>query len=77
MSARIPQVVLRFLLAPNRKQFLRQPLNVIDVASVFPVYVTLICDWALGAQSELGDLGRVLQVPLLPPHSGDTRLPHE
>uniref|UniRef100_A0A3Q2YFD6 Delayed-rectifier potassium channel regulatory subunit KCNS1 n=1 Tax=Hippocampus comes TaxID=109280 RepID=A0A3Q2YFD6_HIPCM len=62
VCACIPQVVLRFLLAPNRKQFLRQPLNVIDVASVFPVYVTLICDWALGAQSELGDLGRVLQV---------------
>ncbi|XP_051931872.1 potassium voltage-gated channel subfamily S member 2 isoform X2 [Hippocampus zosterae] len=56
------EVMLRFLLAPNRKRFLRQPLNVIDVASVFPVYVTLICDWALGAQSELGDLGRVLQV---------------
>ncbi|XP_077434098.1 delayed-rectifier potassium channel regulatory subunit KCNS2-like isoform X6 [Vanacampus margaritifer] len=57
------KVVMRFLLAPNRKQFLRHPLNVIDVASVLPVYVTLVCEWTLGAQSELGDLGRVLQVP--------------
>ncbi|XP_077434095.1 delayed-rectifier potassium channel regulatory subunit KCNS1-like isoform X3 [Vanacampus margaritifer] len=56
------EVVMRFLLAPNRKQFLRHPLNVIDVASVLPVYVTLVCEWTLGAQSELGDLGRVLQV---------------
>ncbi|XP_019736027.1 potassium voltage-gated channel subfamily S member 1-like [Hippocampus comes] len=78
------EVVLRFLLAPNRKQFLRQPLNVIDVASVFPVYVTLICDWALGAQSELGDLGRVLQVPLFlltlgirVSHTNDSHLPFE
>ncbi|XP_077384614.1 delayed-rectifier potassium channel regulatory subunit KCNS1-like isoform X2 [Festucalex cinctus] len=56
------EVALRFLLAPNRNQFLRRPLNVIDVASVLPVYVTLACEWTLGAQSELGELGRVLQV---------------
>ncbi|XP_057701979.1 potassium voltage-gated channel subfamily S member 1-like [Corythoichthys intestinalis] len=56
------EVVLRFLLAPNRKQFFHRPLNVIDATCVLPVYVTLLCDWTLGAQSEQGMMGRVLQV---------------
>ncbi|XP_061788814.1 delayed-rectifier potassium channel regulatory subunit KCNS1 [Nerophis lumbriciformis] len=56
------EVVMRLLLAPNRKRFFQHPLNIIDLSSIFPVYVTLVCDIALGAQSELGDLGRVIQV---------------
>ncbi|XP_061899323.1 potassium voltage-gated channel subfamily S member 1-like isoform X1 [Entelurus aequoreus] len=56
------EVVMRLLLAPNRKRFFQHPLNIIDLSSIFPVYVTLVCDIALGAQSELEDLGRVIQV---------------
>ncbi|XP_077459543.1 delayed-rectifier potassium channel regulatory subunit KCNS2-like isoform X1 [Stigmatopora argus] len=62
------EVALRFLSAPDRKRFFLQPLNAIDAASVLPVYVTLLCDWTLGARSERGLTGRVLQVPAaLPP----------
>ncbi|XP_077459544.1 delayed-rectifier potassium channel regulatory subunit KCNS1-like isoform X2 [Stigmatopora argus] len=56
------EVALRFLSAPDRKRFFLQPLNAIDAASVLPVYVTLLCDWTLGARSERGLTGRVLQV---------------
>ncbi|XP_061640549.1 potassium voltage-gated channel subfamily S member 1-like isoform X2 [Phyllopteryx taeniolatus] len=52
------EVLLRFLLSPNRKRFLLRPLNVIDVASVLPVYVTLVCERTLGDRSQ----GRPLQV---------------
>ncbi|XP_061689578.1 potassium voltage-gated channel subfamily S member 1-like isoform X2 [Syngnathoides biaculeatus] len=52
------EVLLRFLLSPNRKRFLLRPLNAIDVASVLPVYVTLVCERTLGDRSR----GRPLQV---------------
>ncbi|XP_058488887.1 potassium voltage-gated channel subfamily S member 2 [Solea solea] len=56
------EVVTRLLLAPNRRKFFRHPLNIIDIASVVPIYVTLIFDVVLGSESELGDLGRLIQV---------------
>ncbi|XP_053723858.1 potassium voltage-gated channel subfamily S member 1 [Synchiropus splendidus] len=56
------EVVTRLLLAPNRRKFFRHPLNLIDVVSVVPIYITLLCDWTLGAEAELGNLGRLVQV---------------
>lgn len=52
----------RLLLAPNRKKFFHHPLNIIDMVSVVPIYITLIFDLTLGSESELGDLGRLIQV---------------
>ncbi|XP_056292523.1 potassium voltage-gated channel subfamily S member 1 [Pseudoliparis swirei] len=56
------EVVARLLLAPNKRKFFRQPLNLIDVVSVGPVYVTVVSDITLGPESELGALGRLMQV---------------
>lgn len=55
-------MVTRLLLAPNRSRFFHHPLNIIDVASVIPIYITLTFDLAVGAESDLGDLGRLIQV---------------
>uniref|UniRef100_A0A3B4U531 Delayed-rectifier potassium channel regulatory subunit KCNS1 n=1 Tax=Seriola dumerili TaxID=41447 RepID=A0A3B4U531_SERDU len=56
------EVVTRLLLAPNRKKFFHHPLNIIDMVSVVPIYITLIFDLLVGSESELGDLGRLIQV---------------
>ncbi|XP_023180251.1 potassium voltage-gated channel subfamily S member 2 isoform X2 [Xiphophorus maculatus] len=56
------EVVTRLLLAPNRKKFFHHPLNIIDLVSVVPIYITLIFDLTVGSESELGDLGRLIQV---------------
>ncbi|XP_056130851.1 potassium voltage-gated channel subfamily S member 2 [Lampris incognitus] len=56
------EVVTRLVLAPNRRKFFHHPLNMIDMVSVFPIYITLIFDMTLGSESELGDLGRLIQV---------------
>lgn len=53
---------MRLLLAPNRKKFFHHPLNIIDMVSVVPIYVTLVFDMTLGSESELGNLGRLIQV---------------
>ncbi len=56
------EVVMRLLLAPNRKKFFHHPLNIIDMVSVAPIYVTLVFDLTVGSESELGNLGRLIQV---------------
>ncbi|KAM8915007.1 delayed-rectifier potassium channel regulatory subunit KCNS1 isoform 3-T3 [Spinachia spinachia] len=56
------EVVTRLLLAPNKRKFLHHPLNIIDLVSVVPVYVILLFDTAVGSESELGVLGRLVQV---------------
>lgn len=56
------EVVTRLLLAPNRKKFFHHPLNIIDMVSVVPIYITLLFDLTVGSESELGDLGRLIQV---------------
>lgn len=58
----VSEVVTRLLLAPNRKKFFHHPLNIIDVVSVAPIYITLVFDMTLGSESELGNLGRLIQV---------------
>ena len=59
-------MVTRLLLAPNRKKFFHHPLNIIDMVSVVPIYITLLFDLTLGSESELGDLGRLIQVGHFP-----------
>lgn len=56
------EVATRLLLAPNRSKFFHHPLNIIDLASVIPIYITLTFDLTVGAESDLGDLGRLIQV---------------
>lgn len=56
------EVVMRLLLAPNRKKFFHHPLNIIDMVSVIPIYITLTFDLTVGSESELGGLGRLIQV---------------
>lgn len=60
------EVGTRLLLAPNRRKFFRHPLNIIDLVSVVPIYITLVFDVTLGSESELGNLGRLIQVSPLP-----------
>ncbi|KAG7236583.1 hypothetical protein INR49_000768, partial [Caranx melampygus] len=43
------------------EEVLSSPLNIIDMVSVVPIYITLIFDMAVGSESELGDLGRLIQ----------------
>lgn len=54
---------MRLLLAPSKKKFFHHPLNIIDMVSVVPIYITLLFDLIVGSESELGDLGRLIQVP--------------
>ncbi|XP_033482141.1 potassium voltage-gated channel subfamily S member 2 [Epinephelus fuscoguttatus] len=56
------EVVTRLLLAPNRRKFFHHPLNIIDMVSVAPIYIILAFDLTVGSESELGDLGRLIQV---------------
>lgn len=61
------EVSSRLLLAPSTRNFFCHPLNLIDIVSVLPFYLTLVAGAALGDQGgasgeELGDLGKVVQV---------------
>lgn len=60
----LSEVVTRLLLAPNKRKFFHHPLNIIDMVSVVPIYVTIIFDITLGSETELGDVGRLIQVRL-------------
>ncbi|XP_007936583.1 potassium voltage-gated channel subfamily S member 1 [Orycteropus afer afer] len=61
------EVSSRLLLAPSTRNFFCHPLNLIDIVSVLPFYLTLLAGAALGDRGgasgeELGDLGKVVQV---------------
>ncbi|XP_004586122.1 potassium voltage-gated channel subfamily S member 1 [Ochotona princeps] len=61
------EVSSRLLLAPSTRNFFCHPLNLIDIVSVLPFYLTLLAGVALGDRrgaggEELGDLGKVVQV---------------
>ncbi|XP_060046634.1 potassium voltage-gated channel subfamily S member 1 [Erinaceus europaeus] len=71
------EVSSRLLLAPSARSFFCHPLNLIDIVSVLPFYLTLLAGAALGGGGsaggtgdadgdelgdELGDLGKVVQV---------------
>ncbi|OWK56372.1 Potassium voltage-gated channel subfamily S member 1 [Lonchura striata] len=56
------EVSSRLLLSPNPRKFFKHPLNLIDIVSVLPFYFTLLVDVTMGSDSELGNLGKVVQV---------------
>uniref|UniRef100_A0A8C8WNX7 Delayed-rectifier potassium channel regulatory subunit KCNS1 n=1 Tax=Panthera leo TaxID=9689 RepID=A0A8C8WNX7_PANLE len=61
------EVSSRLLLAPSTRNFFCHPLNLIDIVSVLPFYLTLLAGVALGDRGgaggeDLGDLGKVVQV---------------
>ncbi|XP_066558154.1 potassium voltage-gated channel subfamily S member 1 [Amia ocellicauda] len=56
------EVLARLLLAPNTRKFFLHPLNMIDIVSVLPIYITLLFDLAAGGESELGNIGKLVQV---------------
>ncbi|XP_055977582.1 potassium voltage-gated channel subfamily S member 1 [Sorex fumeus] len=61
------EVSSRLLLAPSTRNFFCHPLNLIDIVSVLPFYLTLLAGAALGGSGgaggeDLGDLGKVVQV---------------
>ncbi|KAJ8412133.1 hypothetical protein AAFF_G00144000 [Aldrovandia affinis] len=56
------EVVTRMVLAPNRRKFFMHPLNMIDIVSVVPIYITFFFDLVAGGESELGNLGKLVQV---------------
>lgn len=57
------EFLLRFSVAPSLVRFLRSPLNLIDLASVLPFYMTALCDaTAEGESPELENVGKVVQI---------------
>ncbi|KAK2889043.1 hypothetical protein Q8A67_014418 [Cirrhinus molitorella] len=56
------EVVTRMILAPNHRKFFLLPLNVIDIISVMPIYITIFFDLLVGSESELDNLGKLVQV---------------
>uniref|UniRef100_A0A8C1YBK4 Delayed-rectifier potassium channel regulatory subunit KCNS1 n=1 Tax=Cyprinus carpio TaxID=7962 RepID=A0A8C1YBK4_CYPCA len=56
------EVVTRMLLAPNHRKFFLLPLNLIDIISVMPIYITVFFDLLIGSESELDNLGKLVQV---------------
>ncbi|XP_068608137.1 potassium voltage-gated channel subfamily S member 3-like [Brachionichthys hirsutus] len=57
------EFILRLATAPSARKFLRSPLNVIDLMSVAPFYVTVACDaMSEGENTELENVGKVVQI---------------
>ncbi|XP_041669313.1 potassium voltage-gated channel subfamily S member 3a [Cheilinus undulatus] len=57
------EFVLRLAVAPSAKKFLCSTLNIIDLMSILPFYVTLACDvMDEGENTELENVGKVVQI---------------
>lgn len=57
------EFVLRLAAAPSARRFLCNALNIIDLMSVVPFYVTVACDIVNEREStDLGNVGKVVQV---------------
>ncbi|XP_032403871.1 potassium voltage-gated channel subfamily S member 3-like [Xiphophorus hellerii] len=57
------EFILRLVVAPSAKKFLSSALNIIDFLSIFPFYVTLICDSTKkDGNKELENVGKVVQI---------------
>ncbi|KAM4542789.1 delayed-rectifier potassium channel regulatory subunit KCNS3-like [Odontesthes bonariensis] len=57
------EFVLRLAVAPSAKKFLLSPLNLIDLLSIIPFYVTLICDKMNPEDNaDLENVGKVVQI---------------
>lgn len=59
------EFILRLAVAPSARKFLCSPLNIIDLLSIMPFYVTMACDIGLvdeDENTELEKLGKVVQI---------------
>uniref|UniRef100_A0A4W6CH51 Potassium voltage-gated channel, delayed-rectifier, subfamily S, member 3a n=2 Tax=Lates calcarifer TaxID=8187 RepID=A0A4W6CH51_LATCA len=57
------EFILRLAAAPSAKKFLCSPLNIIDLMSVMPFYVTIFYDiMDEGESTELENVGKVVQI---------------
>ena len=57
------EFVLRLAVAPSAKKFLYSPLNLIDLLSIMPFYITLICDkMNTDDNADLENVGKVVQI---------------
>ncbi|XP_047467456.1 potassium voltage-gated channel subfamily S member 3-like [Mugil cephalus] len=57
------EFILRLAVAPSARKFLCSPLNIIDLLSIMPFYVTVVCDMVNGEEStELENVGKVVQI---------------
>ncbi|XP_028997904.1 potassium voltage-gated channel subfamily S member 3b [Betta splendens] len=59
------EFLIRLIVAPSRRKFLGNPLNIIDVASILPFYATLALETAdedAEENEDLENVGKVVQV---------------
>ncbi|CAL9705266.1 unnamed protein product [Knipowitschia caucasica] len=56
------ELVARFVVTPDLFQFFNHPLNVIDLISILPFYLTLLINLVMESTPALANLGRVAQV---------------
>ncbi|KAG2465049.1 potassium voltage-gated channel subfamily S member 2-like [Polypterus senegalus] len=56
------ELIARFIVAPDLIRFFEHPLNIIDLMSILPFYLTLIINLVVESSPTLANLGRVAQV---------------
>uniref|UniRef100_A0A3Q3XDP1 BTB domain-containing protein n=1 Tax=Mola mola TaxID=94237 RepID=A0A3Q3XDP1_MOLML len=56
------ELLARFVVAPDLLHFFEHPLNVIDLVSILPFYLTLLINLVVESSPALANLGRVAQV---------------
>ncbi|XP_061676326.1 potassium voltage-gated channel subfamily S member 2-like [Syngnathoides biaculeatus] len=56
------ELVARFAVAPELVHFFEHPLNLIDLVSILPFYLTLVINLVVESTPALANLGRVAQV---------------
>ncbi|XP_070776829.1 potassium voltage-gated channel subfamily S member 3a [Enoplosus armatus] len=57
------EFILRLAVAPSTRKFLCSPLNIIDLMSIMPFYVTMACDMMdEGENTDLENVGKVVQI---------------
>uniref|UniRef100_A0A672YCA0 Delayed-rectifier potassium channel regulatory subunit KCNS2 n=1 Tax=Sphaeramia orbicularis TaxID=375764 RepID=A0A672YCA0_9TELE len=56
------ELVARFVVAPDLLHFFEHPLNVIDLVSILPFYLTLLINLVVDSTPALANLGRVAQL---------------
>ncbi|KAL2084792.1 hypothetical protein ACEWY4_020310 [Coilia grayii] len=56
------ELLARFVVAPDLLHFFEHPLNVIDLVSILPFYLTLVINLVAESSPALANLGRVAQV---------------